>query len=264
MDKKLLCTLLVTSMMMNPLGVKAGEQTVNNEGVSMDIDLLSMDFNKGKQININVELLPKLNIISKEVSEPEEIVEEETEDIESETVQEVRKVQVINEDLNLSFEQLCDKYKDMTIKEIQDYYADNELPVDDLTIIREKYPELGNITKYKLSQSEMDIFYRVVQAESGNQDLYTQKCVASVVLNRYTSELFPNTIHDVVYASGQFEVVDNGTINNIPTQQTKDAVDYVCKYGSVISDDVVFFRNSKYHSGVEPAFQSGVLYFSKL
>ena len=40
--------------------------------------------------------------------------------------------------------------------------------------------------------------------------------VAAVVLNRVESSSFPNTISGVIYQSGAFSCVSNGSINNTP------------------------------------------------
>ena len=40
--------------------------------------------------------------------------------------------------------------------------------------------------------------------------------MAAVVLNRVASASFPNTISGVIYQSGAFTCVSNGTINNTP------------------------------------------------
>ena len=40
--------------------------------------------------------------------------------------------------------------------------------------------------------------------------------VAAVVLNRVSSSSFPNTISGVIYQTGAFSCVSNGSINNTP------------------------------------------------
>lgn len=45
------------------------------------------------------------------------------------------------------------------------------------------------------------------------------------MLNRIDSTRFPNTLRDVIYAPGQFSIVDNGSINRQhPSQRTIQAV----------------------------------------
>lgn len=50
----------------------------------------------------------------------------------------------------------------------------------------------------KLSDAELNALQRIVEAEAGNEDIMGRILVANVVLNRYHSEVFPNTIDGVV------------------------------------------------------------------
>ena len=58
---------------------------------------------------------------------------------------------------------------------------------------------------------------KLVYAEARGETYKGQVAVAAVVLNRVGSSLFPNTISGVVYQSGAFSCVSNGTINNTPS-----------------------------------------------
>ncbi|MBR1440033.1 MAG: cell wall hydrolase, partial [Lachnospiraceae bacterium] len=44
----------------------------------------------------------------------------------------------------------------------------------------------------------------IIYLESGNQEYVGQVAVGAVVMNRVKSPYFPNTIHDVIFAPGQF------------------------------------------------------------
>lgn len=57
---------------------------------------------------------------------------------------------------------------------------------------------------------------RLVYAEARGESYKGQVAVAAVVLNRVASPSFPNTISGVVYQSGAFTCVSNGSINNTP------------------------------------------------
>ena len=57
---------------------------------------------------------------------------------------------------------------------------------------------------------------RLVYAEARGESYKGQVAVAAVVLNRVASSSFPNTISGVVYQSGAFTCVSNGSINNTP------------------------------------------------
>lgn len=57
---------------------------------------------------------------------------------------------------------------------------------------------------------------KLVYAEARGESYKGQVAVAAVVLNRVESASFPNTISGVIYQSGAFSCVSNGSINNTP------------------------------------------------
>ena len=57
---------------------------------------------------------------------------------------------------------------------------------------------------------------KLVYAEARGESYKGQVAVAAVVLNRVASASFPNTISGVIYQSGAFSYVSNGSINNVP------------------------------------------------
>lgn len=57
---------------------------------------------------------------------------------------------------------------------------------------------------------DMELLAQLIQSEAGNQDLTGMRLVADVVLNRVASPDWPNTIQDVIFQKGQFEVTWNG------------------------------------------------------
>lgn len=69
-----------------------------------------------------------------------------------------------------------------------------------------------------------------------------QYFVANSIENRIKHPNFPNTLYDVVYASGQYEPVINGTINLTPSDETRKNVEYYLR-GNVetgMPDNVVY------------------------
>ena len=57
---------------------------------------------------------------------------------------------------------------------------------------------------------------KLVYAEARGESYKGQVAVAAVVLNRVDSASFPNTISGVIFQSGAFSCVDNGSINTTP------------------------------------------------
>ncbi|MBO5336706.1 MAG: cell wall hydrolase [Lachnospiraceae bacterium] len=55
----------------------------------------------------------------------------------------------------------------------------------------------------------------LVKCEAGGESYEGQLAVASVVMNRVRSGAYPNSIHGVIYASGQFTPALNGKVNAV-------------------------------------------------
>lgn len=95
--------------------------------------------------------------------------------------------------------------------------------------------------KYGINLSEMELFYKIVQAEAGSEDLKGKILVANVILNRVKSSKFPNTIRGVVMAPGQFQPVTNGRIYTVKvSSQTMLAVNMALN-GEDYSNGALYF-----------------------
>ena len=64
--------------------------------------------------------------------------------------------------------------------------------------------------------SDHRLLAKLVYAEARGEPYKGQVAVAAVVLNRVASSSFPNTVSGVIYQSGAFSCVSNGSINNTP------------------------------------------------
>ena len=66
------------------------------------------------------------------------------------------------------------------------------------------------------STSDYYLLARVISAEARGESYVGQVAVGAVVLNRVQHPSFPNSVSGVVYQSGAFSCVSNGSINNTP------------------------------------------------
>ena len=86
----------------------------------------------------------------------------------------------------------------------------------------------------------------IVYCEAGNQSYEGQLAVANIVLNRVKSSMFPNTISEVIYQSGQFGPVYNGsldrTLANGPSSACVQAANDALA-GSNNIGNLLFFNN---------------------
>lgn len=109
------------------------------------------------------------------------------------------------------------------------------------------------MTKLGITLRELYEWVALVITEAGDQSDECQRAVASVVLNRYHSPYYPNTIHGVITQHGQYEPVIKGKTdyyidimeNNEPISEEKfeeferalENVLYVIENGNTLPED---------------------------
>ena len=109
---------------------------------------------------------------------------------------------------------------------------------------------------------DITLLAKLAHAEAHNQDVDGMKYVVAVVLNRQKSPLFPNTIEEVVYQSGQFSVISNGNFDkSIPEESDYEAVMQEVNHRS--NTDILYFRAGGYGKSGKPAFKFKDHFFSK-
>lgn len=67
--------------------------------------------------------------------------------------------------------------------------------------------------KKKYTASELRYMTSIIYCEARGESYAGQKAVGIVVMNRVKSEQFPNSIKEVIYQSGQFSPVRNGSLS---------------------------------------------------
>lgn len=82
---------------------------------------------------------------------------------------------------------------------------------------------------------------RVISAESQGEPLIGQIAVGNVVLNRLNSPVFPNSLYEVIFQTGQFEPVENGTIHHEPYHLSVLAAKLCLEGAEVVGDCLYFF-----------------------
>ena len=107
------------------------------------------------------------------------------------------------------------------------------------------YEVLEHTMKYQLSDKDYDALLRIVEAEAGGEDQDGKLLVANVVLNRVNSEVFPDSVVDVVMQKekgiAQFSPTVDGRYQSIKvSDDTKEAVERAL-YGEDISQGALYF-----------------------
>lgn len=101
--------------------------------------------------------------------------------------------------------------------------------------------------------SEVDILAALIQCEAGGESYEGQLAVGSVVMNRVRCGAYPNSITDVVYASGQFtpalsgrmnQLILTGNIKESCRAAAQEAINGNCNVG-----DALHFRRSGNRDG---------------
>ncbi len=72
-----------------------------------------------------------------------------------------------------------------------------------------------NYGEYTTDADTTLLLAALIQCEAGSESYEGQVAVGAVVMNRVRSAAYPNSIHGVIYASGQFTPAMNGKVNRL-------------------------------------------------
>lgn len=108
----------------------------------------------------------------------------------------------------------------------------------------EKIVDQDEIIK-TINYTEEDLIWlaRIIDVEAGGGSLKKQTAVGNVVLNRVKSELFPNTIYDVIFANGQFPPAHRSDFQTREPRPNSWLAAKRALMGVVIAEDCLYFNN---------------------
>lgn len=111
------------------------------------------------------------------------------------------------------------------------------------------------------TEEEIDLIALVTMAEAEGEPEEGKRLVIDVILNRYDSPRFPNTINGVIYAKNAFECMWNGRVDRC---YVRDDIRQLVleEIESRTNDHIHYFRMSHYHNFGKPVVQVGNHYFS--
>jgi hypothetical protein len=103
---------------------------------------------------------------------------------------------------------------------------------------------------------------RIVELEAGGESEECRAAVTAVILNRLASGIWGESLSDVLTAD-QFDTVPFAGAADVQ-QSTADVVADVWENGCDVPADVLFFRDTFYHTfyGAVDEFAVGAMYFS--
>ena len=94
---------------------------------------------------------------------------------------------------------------------------------------------------YNVTSVEREMLARLVFREANTESIECQQAVASVVINRWLSGMWGDTLEEVIYSPQQFSPASL-IYCTTPTEINYEAVDYVLENGVTIPEYVMYFR----------------------
>lgn len=111
-----------------------------------------------------------------------------------------------------------------------------------------------------VSDEDVELIAKTVQAEAGNQDFIGKRMVAAVILNRVESKTFPDNVEAVLSQENQFSTFRY--LNSIKATD-EDVLAVQMEIISRSDAEIMFFRTGRFGTGSAVA-KVGDHYFSKL
>jgi N-acetylmuramoyl-L-alanine amidase len=111
-----------------------------------------------------------------------------------------------------------------------------------------------------VSDEDVELIAKTVQAEAGNQDFTGKRMVAAVILNRVESKTFPDDVEGVLSQKNQFSTFRY--LNSIKATD-EDVLAVQMEIISRSDAEIMFFRTGRFGTGSAVA-KVGDHYFSKL
>ena len=135
-----------------------------------------------------------------------------------------QKLKDVSSDVNVNSENLA--RLNALVVELKQIEERIEKNIERMEILEGKIEDWTSL-RIQLTQKEIDLLESVVMEEMGSDwiSLEGKTHVASVIINRVHSDIYPNTLEEVIYQSGQFDVVRQGKLfRHKPTESVVEAV----------------------------------------
>ena len=154
---------------------------------------------------------------------------------------------------------------ELPVEEVQPIVEDIE-PIIEPEIESEPEPEIPEVPEIEvatlsLSDSDIDLIALVTMAEAEGECEEGKRLVIDVILNRYDSSRFPNTISGVIYAKNAFECMWNGRVNRCYVRDDIRQL-VIEELQSRTNSNIHYFRTNYYHKFGKPVVSVGNHYFS--
>lgn len=140
---------------------------------------------------------------------------------------------------------------------VLDFQIDSGETMEEIRIREEAEAEAKRHVNYGAYTTDADttmLLAALIQCEAGSEAYEGQVAVGAVVMNRVRSGAYPNSIHGVIYASGQFTPALNGKVNavyesgNVKSSCVQAANDALAGVSNV--GDCTHFRRNDGRDGI--------------
>ena len=140
---------------------------------------------------------------------------------------------------------------------VLDFQIDSGETMEEIKIREAAEAEAKRHVNYGAYTTDADttlLLAALIQCEAGGESYEGQVAVGAVVMNRVRSGAYPNSIHGVIYASGQFTPALNGKVNalyesgNIKSRCIQAAEEALAGVSNV--GDVTHFRRNNGREGI--------------
>lgn len=143
---------------------------------------------------------------------------------------------------------------DLHINDTVSYYQYNEewkviRLEDQVAFVKSEYIVDEAIDQNESLSAEEDLFARAISAEGSILGYEGMTYIGSVILNRVSSDKYPNSIKDVLNDPGQYQCVKNGAIKGEPCDTAKRVAKELLENGSVLPEEVIFQAQFKQGEG---------------
>jgi hypothetical protein len=100
-----------------------------------------------------------------------------------------------------------------------------------------------------INEEDLRYMASIIYAEAGNQCEAGQRAVGIVVMNRVYSDLFADTVYDVIYQKGQFSPVTDGNLNKALNLYDKGELPQSCIDAAIyaLEDNTLVCYNDNYY-----------------
>lgn len=132
--------------------------------------------------------------------------------------------------------------------ELEDQIKEMQLEIDNL--LQEFNNFKDEVDQYPISRGEFDkndinVLYRIVEAEATGQSFDSKVNVTHVIMNRVFSENFPDDIHSVVFQKSQFQPTFDGRFYSVTiTEETIEAVNFAMNSLDTTNGALYFMNKS--------------------